>query len=86
MAVYSIQMDENQRALQVQVTKRFKVFNLVTLTLRDGQTINGEIVFIGKEEIHVTGPYGPIEIFKFTDICDIASWRAPEDWQYKPRT
>ncbi len=83
MALYSIKMDEDQRVLQV--TKRFKVFDLVTLTFRDGQTINGEIVFIEKEKIHITGPYGPIETFKLQEILDITSWNAIEEWEYKPK-
>ncbi len=83
MAVYSIKTDGDQRVLEV--TEQFKVFDLVTITLEDGQTINGEIIYIREEEIYVTGPYGPIETFKLHEILNITSWYTTEGWEYKPK-
>ena len=80
MAVYTKGM-ENEQYLTIQVTKRFKVFDMVEVTFKDGRAINGEIVYVEKEFLHITGPYMPIEIVDFKEIVDINYWIPPEEWK-----
>lgn len=80
MAVYSIGTNGTEQKT-LQVTIRFKVFDMVTINLRDGETVNGEIVYIEKDKVHVTGPYRPIQKIDFKDISDINSWNPPENWR-----
>ena len=80
MAVYSIGTNGTEQMI-LQVTSRFKVFDMVTINLRDGEIVNGEIVYIEKDKVHVTGPYRPIQKIDFKDISDINSWNPPETWR-----
>lgn len=80
MAVYSMGMS-GEKYKTLEVTRRFKVFDTVTIYLREGKLINGEIVFIGDDEVYVTGPYMPIHEIKFKDITDVTQWNAPADWK-----
>ena len=80
MAVYSIGTNGTTQ-LSVQVTIRFKVFDTVRITLRNGEHADGEIVYIEKDKVHITGPYRPIQKINFKDISDINSWNPPETWR-----
>ena len=78
MAVYSVN-GGGQRILCV--TARFQVFDTVTITCRDGTSRNGEIVYIGEHQLHITGPYEPISVIEFDKITQVYDWPRPEEWK-----
>lgn len=80
MAVYSSQRDGQQYRC-IEVTRRFKVFDTVIIICRDGRKKEGEIIFIDKDNIHITGPYVPIEKIKLKEILDVEPWEPPESWK-----
>jgi hypothetical protein len=80
MAVYSSQRDGQQYRC-IEVTRRFKVFDMVTITCKDGREINGEIIYIDKGSLQISGPYLPIEEIKLKSIFDINKWEPPESWK-----
>ena len=80
VAAYSIQMSGEQYRC-VEIKRRFKVFDMVTITCKDGKKINGEIIYIDKQSVQITGPYLPIEEVKLKTIFDIERWEPPESWR-----
>lgn len=80
MAVYPIQMRGEQYPC-IEVTRRFKVFDMVTITCKDGKEINGEIIYIDKRSVLISGPYLPIEEVELKKILDICIWNPPESWK-----
>ena len=80
MAVYSRKIGGDQgRALEV--TQRFRVLETVTIIRRNGNNLSGQIAYIGKDELCITGPYMPIETIKFSEIMNVVRWNAPADWK-----
>ena len=80
MAVYSIGRN-GKKHMALQVTRQFKVFDTVEITLRGGKKTRGEIIYIEEGKVHVTGPYVPNEEIDLKEIIDIISWNAPESWK-----
>ena len=77
MAVQSIQMNgEINWGIEI----RFKVFDMVTITCKDGRKMNGEIIYIDKKSVYITGPYLPIQEVELEKIFDISGWEPPESW------
>ena len=79
MAVYSTKGDSEQLVLCV--TARFRALDTVAITSRDGTTQKGVIVYVGKDEVYITGPYEPIVIINFNEITDVKQWPRPEEWK-----